>query len=175
MPFSLYPYAALVGNYVVRFQNTQDANDGETILPVIADPDPPLGPNDKLWGPEYEVLKDRVRAYGIAVPMTPEEIAERDALFPKVITRRQCALQLLATQTITPEEALAMTKTGDVPAAIAAIFDQSVTNGTMTAEQRILAEIDFAAVNYYRSNSLLGLMGLTEEEIDRFFIAASQL
>lgn len=94
---------------------------------------------------------------------------------PESITRRQCALQLLATKTITPEEALAMTKAGDVPAAIAAIFEQAVANGTMTQEQRILAEIDFAAANYYRSNSLLSLMGLTEAEIDQFFIAAAQL
>ena len=94
---------------------------------------------------------------------------------PVSITRRQCALQLLALQYITSEEALAMTKSAEVPAAVAAVFDQAVANGTMTAEQRVLAEIDFAAANYYRSNSLLGLMGLTEAEIDQFFIAAAQL
>lgn len=94
---------------------------------------------------------------------------------PEIITRRQCALQLLAMQTITPEEALAMTKSADLPAAVAAVFDSAVQNGSMTADQRILAEIDFAAANYYRSNSLLSLMGLTEEQIDQFFIAAAQL
>lgn len=91
---------------------------------------------------------------------------------PEMITRRQCALQLLATQYITPTEALAMTKSAEVPAAISAIFDQAVGNGAMTADQRILAEIDFAAVNYYRSNSLLNFMGLTEEQIDQFFVSA---
>lgn len=175
MPFVLHSHAVLKGGKVIRFQSNGKVEEGETLLPVIADPDPPLGGNERLSGPDYEVMKDRVRAYGRAVPMTPDEIAERDAMFPQVITRRQCALQLLATQTITPEEALAMTKAGDVPAAIAAIFDSAVANSTMTADQRILAEIDFAAANYYRSNSLLPLMGLTEAEIDQFFIAAVQL
>lgn len=94
---------------------------------------------------------------------------------PESITRRQCALQLLAMQIVTPEEALAMTKNADLPAAISAIFDQSVADGAMTADQRILGEIDFAATNYYRSNSLLLLMGLTSEQIDEFFISASKL
>jgi hypothetical protein len=76
---------------------------------------------------------------------------------------------------ITAQEALDMTKTAAVPTAIAAVFDAQVTNGAWTPEQRILAEIDFAADNYYRSNSLLGITGLTDEEIDQFFIEAAKL
>jgi hypothetical protein len=94
---------------------------------------------------------------------------------PESITRRQAALQLLAMKVITAQEALDMTKTAAVPAAISAVFDAQVANGVWTPEQRILAEIDFAAIGYYRSNSLLALMGLSEKEIDGFFIAASQL
>ncbi len=94
---------------------------------------------------------------------------------PESITRRQCALQLLAIAQVTSQEALDMTKTGTVPAAISAVFDAQVASGAWTSEQRTLAEIDFAADNYYRSNSLLGIMGLTDEEIDQFFIAAGQL
>jgi hypothetical protein len=94
---------------------------------------------------------------------------------PESISRRQCALQLLAMSVITAQEALDMTKTAAVPVTIASIFDAQVTNGTWTTEQRILAEIDFAATNYYRSNSLLPLMGLSEQEIDGFFIATSLL
>jgi hypothetical protein len=75
---------------------------------------------------------------------------------------------------ITPQEALDMTKTAAVPAAIAAIFDAQVDSGNWTPEQRILAEIDFAAINYYRDNPLLDLMGLSEREKDQFFIAAGQ-
>lgn len=112
---------------------------------------------------------------------TEEEIAARNARLaamrpvPASITRRQCALQLLAVQYITPEEALAMTKSAEVPAVIAAVFDNAVANKLMTAEQRILAEIDFAAANYYRANSLLSLIGLTDEQIDQFLIAAANL
>lgn len=100
-------------------------------------------------------------------PTPPPE--PRPPSVPTSITRRQCALQLLAMQIITAEEALAMTKAADVPAAIAVIF------GQMPAEQRVLAEIDFAATNYYRGNPLLGLMGLTEDQIDQFFIEAAKL
>lgn len=88
---------------------------------------------------------------------------------PWFITRRQCALQLLAMQVVTPQEALAMTKSAEVPAAVAQVF------AGMPEEQRILAEIDFAATNYYRENPLLTMMGLTPEETDQFFIAAAQL
>jgi hypothetical protein len=88
---------------------------------------------------------------------------------PGSVTRRQCALQLLSMGTVTPQEALDMVKTAAVPAAVSAVFAAN-----FNAEQRILAEIDFAADNYYRSNSLLGLMGLTGAQIDEFFIAAAQ-
>lgn len=97
------------------------------------------------------------------------------ANIPEFITRRQCALQLLAMGAIASQEALGMTKTAAVPSAISAVFDAQVASGAWTAEQRTLAEIDFAAVNYYRSNSLLGLMGLTSEQIDQFFIEAGKL
>jgi hypothetical protein len=88
---------------------------------------------------------------------------------PQTITRRQCALQLRAMGTITLAEAKAMTKSAEVPAAVAQVF------AGMTEEQRDLAEIDFAAGNYYRDNPLLAMMGLTPEQLNQFFIAAAQL
>lgn len=94
---------------------------------------------------------------------------------PDYISRRQAALQLYALDYISAQEALDMTKTATVPAAIAAIFDAQVGEGNWTPEQRIFAEIDFAAVNYYRNNLLLDLMGLSEQEKDQFFVAASLL
>lgn len=130
----------------------------------------------------FTVRTDAVTGEITQIPWTEDEIAAWHAkneatppVVPVFITRRQCALQLLSLQYITPAEALAMTKSAELPAAISAVFDQAVANGTMTSEQRILAEIDFAAINYYRSNSLLGLMGLTEKEIDAFFIGAANL
>ena len=92
---------------------------------------------------------------------------------PTSITRRQCALQLRTAGMITMAEAKAMTKDGTPPTSIQGYFDQ------MTAEQKDLAEIDFAAVNYYRENPLITALmtanGLTEADIDNFFIAAAQL
>lgn len=94
---------------------------------------------------------------------------------PESVTRRQAALELYALQYITLQEALDMVKTATVPFPIALMFDTQVAEGSWTTDDRVRAEIDFAATNYYRSNSLLGLMGLTEQEIDNFFIAAEQL
>jgi hypothetical protein len=74
---------------------------------------------------------------------------------------------------ITLPEALAMAKSAEVPAAVAQVF------AGLDEEQRILAEIDFAAINYYRDNPLITALmmanGLTETDIDNFFIAAAQL
>lgn len=93
------------------------------------------------------------------------------AIVPSYITRRQCAIELRERGMITAQEALAMTKYGDVPGMIAAIISQ------MPEEQRIITETDFAADSYLRSNPLLVSMmqatGATENDIDDFFIAAA--
>lgn len=93
---------------------------------------------------------------------------------PDQITRRQCALQLLAMGQITDVEALAMTRDGTPPAAI-----QAYISALPSPSDRTLALIDFAAMNYERSNPLLGAIlsanGATSEEGDQFFIAAAAL
>lgn len=118
---------------------------------------------------------------GVDVPMTPEEEAEFLATLPPPppepvptsITRRQCARRMLDMGMITGEEALAMTRNGTPPAMVAAAFDQ------FSPSDRIIAEIDFAADTYLRSNPLLvNLMlatGASADEIDDFFRAAAQL
>lgn len=142
---------------------------GGTYGTLTDPPNPLLLPNgDVVCGAE---VNGEYSGYRLELWMMDEP----PPVVPAIITRRQCALQLLDMQYITPAEALAMTKAADLPAAIAAIFDQAVANGTMTEVQRTLAEIDFAAANYYRTNSLLGMMGLSEQQIDQFFIAASNL
>jgi hypothetical protein len=104
---------------------------------------------------------------------TPPPVVVPRVIIPKTITRRQCALQLRVAGMITIQEAKDMTKTGTPPASIQAYFD------TMPAEQKDLAEIDFAAINYYRDNPLITALmtanGLTETDIDNFFIAAALL
>lgn len=92
---------------------------------------------------------------------------------PGSITRRQCARQLLASGMITGDEAISMTQTGTPPAAIQAYLD------TLPGPDKTIATIDFAADNYYRDNPLLSALmvanGMTNQQVDEFFIAASQL
>ena len=102
---------------------------------------------------------------------TPEPYIPPPPPVPQSITRRQCAIELRERTLITPLEALNMTKTAAPPAMIQSIFD------AMTENNRILAETDFAADTYERSNQLLVQVmtssGATEEEIDDFFRSAS--
>ena len=166
MPFHLHPYAALVGGHVVRFQADQSANDGETVLPVIADNDPPVGQNERLWGPEYEVLPDRVRAYGYAVPLTPEEIAEREAARPK-LTFSQLLIGLVAEKWITEAEGEAWLL-GTLPAGVIALI------GTLPPEQRFPARARATAPTLvYRDDPLVIALGAsqgkTPEELGAFF------
>lgn len=101
----------------------------------------------------------------------PEPYVPPPPPVPQSITRRQCAIELRERTLITPLEALNMTKTATPPAMIQSIFD------AMTENNRILAETDFAADTYLRTNSLLIQImtstGATEEQIDDFFRSAS--
>ena len=75
MPFILHPFAAVKDKYVVRFIDEEsDILEGEIALPVVADPDPSVGPDERIWGPDFEVMEDKVRAYGRALPMEPDEL-----------------------------------------------------------------------------------------------------
>ena len=92
---------------------------------------------------------------------------------PASITRRQCARQLFAMGMITGPEAVAMTRDGSPPSMVLAYFDQ------LSGDQRFIAEMDFAADNYYRDNPLLNQImaagGHQPADVDAFFIAAAAL
>lgn len=114
------------------------------------------------------------------IEMTPEEEAEFIASLPPQtvpvpmsITRRQCAKQMLAMGLIDGTEALAMTRNGTPPSFVMSSIAQ------LPQSDQVIAEIDFAADTYLRSNpllvSLMEATGATSEDIDAFFIAASQL
>lgn len=93
---------------------------------------------------------------------------------PDSITRRQCALQLLALGQITDAEAIAMARDGTPPAAV-----QAYINALPSAADRTRALIDIAAGEYLRDNPLLTTLmqanGTTPEQINQFFIAAAAL
>lgn len=166
MPFDLHAYAVLTEGKIVRFQSDEKIGEGESLLPVVADPDPVLGPNERLWGPEYEVLKDRVRAYGYAVPMTPEEIAEREAARPK-LTFSQLLIGLVAEKWIMEAEGEAWL-VGVLPAGVEALIE------TLPPEQRFPARARATAPTVvYRDDPLVialgAAQGKTPEELDAFF------
>jgi hypothetical protein len=111
---------------------------------------------------------------GVDIEMTPAEEAEFLASLPATvepvpasITRRQCARQMLVMNLITSAEALAMTKSGEPPSMVAAVFAQ------MSAADAVLAEIDFAADTYMRGNpllvSLMTATGADAAAINQFF------
>lgn len=168
MPFVLHSHAVLKDGNVIRFQSSDTVNKGERLLPVFADPDPPLGPNERLWGPEYEVMNDRVRAYGRAMPMTPEEIAEREAARPK-LTFSQLLIGLVAEQWVTEAEGEAWLL-GTLPAGVVALI------GTLPLEQRFPARARATAPTVvYRDDPLVIALGAsqgkTPEQLDAFFVA----
>jgi hypothetical protein len=103
---------------------------------------------------------------------TPEPYVAPPPPVPQSITRRQCAIELRERTLITPQEALDMTKYGEVPAMVATLLQ------SMTESDRINAETDFAADTYLRSNALLNQImtasGASEEDIDDFFRSAEE-
>lgn len=124
----------------------------------------------------FEVITNASTGEQTIRPYTQEEI---DAIVnapkpvPESITRRQCAKQLLAIGLITAQEAIAMTRNGTPPAMVQAYLDN------MQEPDRTSATIDFAADTYLRSNPLLSALmaanGMTEEQVDAYFIAAAIL
>ena len=90
---------------------------------------------------------------------------------PRQITRRQCAIELRERSLITAQEALNMTRNGIPPLMVQSIFDQ------MQETEKLIAETDFTADTYLRGNVLLNFImtstGATSEDIDNFFISAS--
>jgi hypothetical protein len=130
MPFNLQPFAAVLNGYVTRFIDSEDALlPGEIALPVVADPDPELGPMDKLWGPDYEVLPDKIRAYGKAVPMEPHEIVR--------LTFAQLLIGLVTEGWITEAEGEGWLA-GTLPAPVLAVIGQLPENQRFAAKARAI-------------------------------------
>lgn len=88
---------------------------------------------------------------------------------PRSITRRQCALQLLAEGRISGFDAVAMVQSGTPPGIIGNYFD------SLPEPDKFYAMIDFAAVEYYYDNPLLQLLAhATELNMDNFFREAAK-
>lgn len=145
----------LVVNLIVADANVDAAPEGHTLINVD---------ESVNIGATYDPLSD---SFANPEPPTPQIVV------PYCITRRQCAMQLFSLQMISSDDAIAMTQTGTPPAAIQVFIDQ------MNEPDRTMAMLDFAAMEYQRNSVLLASLmtanGMTDQQIDQFFIAAAAL
>jgi hypothetical protein len=111
---------------------------------------------------------------------TPAEAAEIEALrnapppVPAVISRRQLLIALAKAKLITEAEALAAAKTGEVPAAIDAVF------GALPKEQALAARITWATMTVVERDhpliqAVINANLATAEQVDALFRAAAEL
>jgi hypothetical protein len=111
---------------------------------------------------------------------TPAEVAEIEALrnapppVPAVISRRQLLIALARAKLITEAEALAAAKTGQVPAAIDAVF------AALPKEQALAARITWATMTVVERDhpliqAVIDAKIATPEQIDALFRTANNL
>lgn len=166
MPFVLHPYAAVKDGYVTRFIETEaDILEGEVALPVVADPDPPLAPDERIWGPDFEVMADKVRAYGRAVKAEPGELVK--------ITFAQLLIGLVAEGWITEAEGDGWLA-GTLPSPVLALI------ATLPEAQRFAAKARaIRPSEVLRRDPLVEMLGAaqgkTSAELDAFFATYSQV
>jgi hypothetical protein len=111
---------------------------------------------------------------------TPAEVAEIEALrnapppVPDAISRRQLLIALAQAKLITEAEALAAAKTGEVPAAIDAVF------AALPKDQALAAQITWATMTVVERahplvQALIDARVATAEQVDALFQAAAKL
>jgi hypothetical protein len=111
---------------------------------------------------------------------TPAEVAEIEALrnapppVPSTISRRQLLIALAQAGLISEAEALAAAKTGEVPAAIDAVF------GALPKEQALAARITWATMTVVERDhpliqAVIDAKLATAEQVDALFRAAAEL
>lgn len=103
----------------------------------------------------------------LLVPTPPQPV-------PASITRRQLILALTTMELITGEEALAAARSGEVPAAVQAAFDN------LAPADKLAAEITWATMSVAeRDHPLVALLAvansMSETDVDDFFRLAAGL
>lgn len=131
------------------------------VYPVLETPRPEANERE-YWKEDVPTFSDKAWRQTWKMILIPP---------PESITRRQCAIELLERKMISSEEALAMTKAGDMPQAIRTIIEKELAE---SIEAMIRAEIDFAAATYYRDNPLFSMMGMSNTDLDEFFFLAAR-
>lgn len=123
-----------------------------------------------------------IMAAGFTPGVTEEEIADDDpelvlfmapSLQVPTISRRQFFQQAANANIISEEDALAAVTTGTLPAAVTAFIDELPT------DQRFGAKMLFSVNEFERASPLANLfgtaIGMTDEQVDTFFMQASKL
>lgn len=166
MQYAVRPYAVVSGTYITRFIDAlEDMQDGEVAIPVVQDPDPPLAADERLWGPEYEVLGDHVRAYCLPVKADPSELVR--------LTFAQLLIGLVAEGWISEADGEGWLG-GTLPGPVIALI------GSLPAEQQFPAKARALRPSEVLRNDpmvvMLGaLQGKTPAELDAFFVKYSQV
>lgn len=166
MPFVLHPFAAVKNGYITRFIDSEaEVNEDEIALPVVADPDPVLAADERIWGPDFEVLEDRVRAYGRAVKAEPHEILR--------MTFAQLLIGLVSEGWITESEGEAWLQ-GSLPSPVVALIDTLPQQMRFAAKARAIRPSEVL-----RRDPLVEMLGAaqgkTAEQLDEFFTKYSQV
>lgn len=166
MPFDLHPFAAVRDGYVVRFlADAADVVDGEVALPVVADQDPTLAADEKLWGPDFEVLPDCVRAYGRAAKCEPHDLVK--------LTFAQLLIGLVAEGWISEADGDGWLA-GSLPAPVLAVIGMLPLQARFPAKARAIRPSEVL-----RHDPLVELLGAaqgkTPEQLDAFFATYSQV
>lgn len=166
MAFNLNPYAAVIDGYVVRWLSSADeVAEGEVALPVIADADPQLAADEVLWGPNFEVLADRVRAYGTAVKADPSTLAQ--------LTFAQMLIGLVSEAWITEADGDGWLA-GMLPTPVIGLINTLPEQARFPAKARAIRPS-----NVLRHDPLVEMLGAaqgkTAAELDAFFSTYSQV
>lgn len=166
MPFALHPYAAVKDGAVARFiDDTNEIEEGEAVLPVIADPEPTLAADERLWGPDFEVLEDHVRAYGRAAKCEPSELVR--------LTFAQLLIGLVAEGWISEADGDGWLA-GTLPAPVLAVIGMLPLQARFPAKARAIRPSEVL-----RRDPLVEMLaaaqGKTPEQLDTFFATYSQV
>lgn len=166
MPIPLHPYAAVKNGYVTRFLDSPTGLEPDEIaLPVVADPDPALAADERLFAPDFEVLEDRVRAYCRVVKAEPHEIVK--------ITFAQLLIGLVAEGWITEAEGDGWLA-GTLPAPVLGLISTLPPQHRFAAKARAIRPSEVL-----RRDPLVEMLGVaqgkTSEQLDTFFATYSQV
>lgn len=126
-----------------------------------------IGPENTLDWEEYQTW--------LAEGNTPEEPETETPTVPSTISDRQFFQQAAVLSIITQSEALAAVQTGTIPSVLQSIVDGIQDPTEKFAATMLLAGATVFERNHPFTNAVGAALGWSNDQIDQFFIAASNL